>query len=213
MLLPFPSSRELARRLPRCVLGLAAFGVGIAGIIRARLGAAPWDVFHQGASDQLGISIGVMIQIVGVVLLLGFIPLRQKYGIATILNALEIGFVVDLVLPRLPDTDSLPVRWALLLGGVAVIALGSGLYIGSGLGTGPRDGIMVGLNERFGWSIQRSRTSVELVALACGVALGGTVGAGTVIFALGIGPLAQRTIPWFRLPPLGREVPPPVPAH
>ena len=184
------------------MIGLAAFGVGIACIVRAHLGVAPWDVFHQGASDHIGLSIGVMIEIVGVLLLLLWIPLRQRFGIGTILNALEIGFVVDLVLPHLHRTDRLVPRWGLLIGGMLVIAVGSGLYIGSGLGAGPRDGLMVGLNQRFGWSIQRSRTTVEICALVAGAALGGSVGAGTLIFALGIGPLAQRTLHLFRLPPL-----------
>ncbi len=201
-----PSRPELLRRLPRCIGGLAAFGVGISFIIAAELGAAPWDVFHQGASEHLGLSIGLMIQIVGVLLLLLWIPLRQRFGIGTILNAFEIGIVVDLVLPHLDRGDGLVARWALLLGGMIVIAIGSGLYIGSGLGPGPRDGLMVGLNARFGWSIQRSRTLVELTALAVGAVLGGTVGAGTVIFALGIGPLAQRTLHRLVLPPV-----PPIP--
>lgn len=171
-------------------------------IVRARLGIAPWDVFHQGASERLGISIGLMIELTGLALLALWIPLRQRFGIGTILNALEIGIVVDLVLPHLGETNRLVPRIALLAGGLGLIALGSGLYIGSGLGAGPRDGLMVGLNERFGWSIQRSRTSVELIALAVGIALGGAVGVGTLVFALGIGPLAQRTLPLFRLPPL-----------
>jgi uncharacterized membrane protein YczE len=175
-------------------------------IVRADLGIAPWDVFHQGASDHLGLSIGVMIEFVGVLLLLLWIPLRQRFGIGTVLNALEIGLVVDLVLPHLGAPRPLGGRWALLLGGIVIIAVGSGLYIGSGLGAGPRDGLMVGLNERFGWSIQRSRTSVELMALAAGVALGGSIGIGTVVFALGIGPIAQRTLAVFRLPPLRSEV-------
>lgn len=206
-----PTRSELVRRLPRCVGGLAAFGVGIACIVRAQLGVAPWDVFHQGASDKVGVSIGVMIEIVGVLLLLLWIPLKQRFGIGTILNALEIGLVVDLVLPHLTPTDRLLPRWGLLLVGMVVIAIGSGLYIGSGLGAGPRDGLMVGLHQRFGWSIQRSRTLVELCALAIGIVLGGGIGAGTVIFAFGIGPLAQRTIRYFALPPIAGMEPAPSP--
>ena len=122
-MLPFPSLPELARRLPRCVAGLAAFGIGIALIVRAHLGIAPWDVFHQGASDHLGISIGVMIELTGLALLALWIPLRQRFGIGTILNAFEIGYVVDLVLPRLHHTDRLVWRWALLLGGVLAIGV------------------------------------------------------------------------------------------
>jgi uncharacterized membrane protein YczE len=194
-----PPWLELRRRLPRCVGGLALFGIGIAFIVLADLGLAPWDVFHQGVSERTGVSLGVVIIVTGIALLLLWLPLHQRVGLGTVLNALEIGVVVDLVLAVVPETDNTVARWAYLLVGIAIVALGSGLYIGSGLGAGPRDGLMVGLNERFGWSIRRSRTLVEIAALVCGWALGGSVGAGTIVFAAGIGPLAHITFDWFRL--------------
>lgn len=200
VLLPMPSRPELVRRLPRCLAGLALFGAGIAAIVRADLGLAPWDVFHQGVSELTGISLGLVIVLTGVALLLLWIPLRQRVGIGTVLNAVEIGVVVDIVLAVVPETDAAALRWLYLAGGIGIIAVGSGLYIGSGLGTGPRDGLMVGLNERFGWSIRVSRTIVEVVALVSGWALGGSVGVGTVVFAISIGPLAHLTLDWFRLP-------------
>lgn len=204
-MLPMPSPSELARRLPRCVGGLALFGTGIAVIVRAELGLAPWDVFHQGVSERTGISIGTVIILVGVGLMLLWIPLRQRMGIGTVLNALEIGLVVDVVLAVVPGIEAVALRWALLLAGIAAVALGGGLYIGSGLGPGPRDGLMVGLHDRFSWSIRLARTLVELVAFATGWLLGGSVGIATVVFALAIGPLTHITIGWFRLPPVRRS--------
>lgn len=197
-----PSPSELARRVPRCVGGLALFGAGIGLIVRADLGLAPWDVFHQGVSERTGISIGTVIILVGVVLMLLWIPLRQRMGIGTVLNALEIGLVVDVVLAVVPELGSTLTRWLAFVAGLCLVGLGGGLYIGSGLGPGPRDGLMVGLHERFGWSIRLSRTIVELCAFTAGWLLGGSVGVGTVVFAFGIGPLTHQTLGWFRLPPL-----------
>ncbi len=197
-----PPRRELIRRLPRCIGGLACFGFGIACIVKARLGLAPWDVFHQGLSDLTGLSLGLMIEGVGLLLLLLWIPLRQRPGLGTILNAIEIGLVADLGNTLFPATNSLVARWAYLAAGLLIIGIGSGFYIGSGLGTGPRDGLMVGLNRRFGWSIRRARTTVELLALAAGIALGGPVGIGTLAVAFGIGPIAHIAIPRLSLPPL-----------
>ncbi len=198
----FPARRELVRRLPRCVGGLACFGLGISCIVRSSLGLAPWDVFHQGLSELTGLSLGLMIEGTGLLILLLWIPLRQRPGPGTILNAIEIGLMADLGNGLFPVTSSIVARWAYLAAGLAVIGIGSGLYIGSGLGTGPRDGLMVGLNHRFGWSIRRSRTTVELLALAAGVALGGSIGIGTLAIAFGLGPIAHLTIPRFSLPPL-----------
>lgn len=183
-----------AQRLTRCILGLACFGLGISMFVTARLGLAPWDVFHQGVSSHLGISLGWVIEIVGVALLLLWIPLRQRPGIGTILNALEIGLVVNLIGHHLPDTDRLVPRLLYVVGAVVVIAIGSGLYIGAGLGTGPRDGIMVGLAAR-GYSVRVTRTVLEAVVMACGIALGGHIGIGTLAFVVGIGPLVHVLIP------------------
>ncbi len=183
-----------AQRLIRCVTGLALFGLGISMFVTARLGLAPWDVFHQGVSSHVGLSLGWVIEIVGFLLLLLWIPLHQRPGVGTILNALVIGLVVNLIGDHLPSTDRLVPRLAYVVGAVVVIAVGSGLYIGAGLGTGPRDGIMVGLAER-GYSVRRTRTLLEAVVMACGIALGGRVGVGTVAFVVGIGPLVHILIP------------------
>jgi uncharacterized membrane protein YczE len=187
------------QRLARCIGGLACFALGISMFVTARLGLAPWDVFHQGVARHTGISLGWVIVIVGFLLLLLWIPLRQRPGVGTILNALEIGLVVNLIGDHLPSTDRLIPRLAYVLGAVVVIAVGSGLYIGAGLGTGPRDGIMVGLAAR-GYSVRVTRTVLEALVLAVGIALGGRIGIGTLAFMLGIGPLVHVLIPMLDLP-------------
>ncbi len=197
---PRSSTSDWAQRLLRCIGGLALFGVGISLILQAHLGAAPWDVFHQGVSELTGISIGNVIVIVRVLLLLLWIPLRQRPGVGTLLNALMVGIVVDVVLPLLPDTDRLVARALFLAAGIVAIAIGSGLYIGSGLGAGPRDGIMIGLRDR-GFSVRWGRTAIEIVVLAVGVILGGTVGVGTVAFTFSIGPMVHIVLPRLSLPP------------
>ena len=189
-----------AQRLVRCVVGLALFGLGISMFVTAGLGLAPWDVFHQGVSHHTGIPLGWVIEIVGFLLLLLWIPLHQRPGVGTILNALEIGLVVNLIGDRLPSTDLLVPRLAYVVGAVLVIAIGSGLYIGAGLGTGPRDGIMVGIAAR-GYSVRATRTVLEAFVLAVGIVLGGDIGIGTVAFMLGIGPLVHVLIPMLDLPP------------
>lgn len=186
------SLRETLRRLPRVILGLIAFGVGIAMMVQADLGLGPWDVFHQGLADQTGIGIGLIITIVGVIILLAFIPLREKVGIGTLLNAFVIGPTVDITRAVLTEPDSMVLRVLLMIGGPIVVAIGSGLYIGGGLGPGPRDGIMTGLAKR-GIAVSRARTGIEITVLAAGLLLGGTVGLGTIWFALGIGPM----VGWF----------------
>ena len=176
------------------------FGGGVAMILNAELGAAPWDMLHTGISDKLDISVGVVIEVISFVLLLLWIPLRQRVGLGTILNALEIGLVVNLVGAVLPDTDRLAPRIALLVGGVLMVAVGSGFYIGAGLGTGPRDGIMVGLSER-GISVRLARTVIEFTVGIGGLLLGIRPGIGTLIFMFGIGPLVQIFLPRMSLPP------------
>ncbi len=185
-----PPWSEVRRRLLPLVGGLVLCGVAFALIVQAELGLDPWDVLHQGLSEITGISIGLVTTLVGFVVLLGWIPLRERIGIGTIANALIIGTVVDLVLPHLPEPDGLPVRWAMLVAGLVLIGPGIGLYIGARLGPGPRDGIMTGVAQR-GPSIRLVRTIIELVALALGWALGGTVGIGTLLFAATVGPNAQ----------------------
>ena len=192
---------ELVQRLPRCVAGLACFGIGIAFFFTARLGVGPWDVLHAGLSKRLGLPVGVVINLVGLAILPLWFPLKEPIGLGTVLNALEIGFVLDIVRPHLPTPDVWAEQLAFAVAGVVVIALGSGLYLGSGLGSGPRDGLMMGLS-RLGLSIRTARTVVEIITLAVGWLLGGTVGLGTVIFLVGIGPLVQFFLPRLRLPPL-----------
>jgi uncharacterized membrane protein YczE len=206
-MLPSPSRHELFRRLPRLVLGLALFGVGVAMQVIAALGLSPWSVLHQGISDQTGIPFGTVVIITGVIVLLLWIPLRERWGIGTVLNVFVIGFVIDLFLWAAPEEISqLWLRWVLLLGGILVVAIGSGFYIGAGLGPGPRDGLMTGL-ARKGVNVGIARFVIEVTALGIGWALGGNVGIGTVLFAFGMGPLIAVFLPRLSLEPLpGREV-------
>ncbi|MFM7687685.1 MAG: YczE/YyaS/YitT family protein [Actinomycetota bacterium] len=197
MFLPIPSDR-LPERLVRCIAGLALFGLGIAMFLASDLGLAPWDVFHQGVSERLGIPVGVVIEITGVFILLLWIPLRERLGLGTVLNAIEIGLVVFLLDGVLPVSGQLVPRVLYVAGGLVAIAAGSGLYIGAGLGSGPRDGLMLGLSKR-GISVRVARTGVEVAALVIGLLLGGTVGVGTLAFTCGIGPLVQVFLPRLRI--------------
>ncbi|MEN9822353.1 MAG: hypothetical protein RLZ04_779 [Actinomycetota bacterium] len=195
--LPLPSDRR-PERLIRCIAGLACFGLGISMFLTAELGVAPWDILHQGVSRRTGLPVGVVIEITGVVILLLWIPLRERLGWGTLLNAVEIGLVVLLIDDHLPHTDRLVPRLAYVVGAVLVIAIGSGLYIGAGLGPGPRDGLMLGLAKR-GISVRVARTGVEATVLVIGVALGGEFGVGTLAFTFGIGPAVQFFLPRLRL--------------
>ena len=192
-----------AEKLARCITGLAFFGFGIALFLRANLGLAPWDIFHKGLSKKLDISIGLVIVGVGLLLLLLWIPLRQRPGVGTILNAIEIGLVVNLTKPLIGEPDQLIIRALMVIAGVLVIGLGSALYIGAGLGSGPRDGLMLGLSKRSiagrQISIRVARTFVELTVMVAGLFLGGSIGVGTLIFMFGIGPLVQLILPRFEM--------------
>ena len=196
-------SKLYAEKLARCIAGLAFFGFGITLFIRANLGLAPWDIFHKGLSEKLDVSIGLVIVGVGLLLLLLWIPLRQKPGVGTVLNALEIGFVVNLTKPLIGEPDQLVMRTFMVIAGVLVIAMGSALYIGAGLGSGPRDGLMLGLSQRsIGGrriSIRVARTTIELTVMIAGLFLGGSIGIGTLIFMFGIGPLVQLVLPRFEM--------------
>jgi uncharacterized membrane protein YczE len=177
--------------MPPLLFGLVLFGFGLALMVIADLGLAPWDVLHQGISDRTGIPIGTVVIIVGVLLLVVWIPLKEKIGIGTIANAIVIGIVLDLSLLVLPERlTAWPQQWAALLVGVVLVGIGSGYYIGAGLGPGPRDGLMTGL-ARMGYPIFAVRAVIEIGALVFGWILGGTVGVGTVIFALAMGPLVH----------------------
>ncbi|WP_235734072.1 YczE/YyaS/YitT family protein [Mycolicibacterium austroafricanum] len=160
-------------------------------MVRSGLGLDPWDVFHQGLAARTGMTIGLASAVVGVVVLLAWIPLRNRPGIGTVANVVVIGVTVDLALWMIPTPTSLPVRTALMFAAVLLNAFSTVLYIGAGLGPGPRDGLMTGLVVRTGRSVRVIRTVIEVAVLSVGWLLGGTVGVGTVVYAFGIGPLVQ----------------------
>lgn len=185
-------------RLALLYVGLVVFGFSLALVVAAELGNAPWDVFHQGVSDLIGVSIGLVVIITSGVVLLGWIPLRERVGIGTISNAIVVGLALDASLAVLPEVTGWLTRTAALIAGIVLNGVATGMYVGAGLGPGPRDGLMTGLAKR-GWSIRLVRTVLEIVVLVSGIALGGTFGIGTIAFAAGIGPLAQVFIPRFTL--------------
>jgi len=189
----------MTRRLIQLFIGLTLYGAAMAMLLRAALGLDPWDVFHQGLATRIGLSFGMTVNVVGAFVLLLWIPLRQRPGIGTIANVLVIGTAVDLTLLVLPAFDDLSVRIGLLVGGIVLNGIAGAMYIGAGLGPGPRDGLMTGLNRRTGWSIRLVRTGIEFSVLAIGWLLGGTVGLGTVLYAIAIGPLVQTFLPMFTI--------------
>ena len=182
------------RRLVQLHAGLLLFGLSIALLVRARLGLDSWDVLHQGLARRAGLPLGWVINGVGLLVLVAWLPLRQRPGYGTIANVVLVGLATDAALAVLPSPGHLAVRWAMLLAAIVINAVATGLYIGAGLGPGPRDGLMTGLAAR-GHSIRVVRTGIELTVLLTGWLLGGTVGLGTVVYALGIGPIAHVTIP------------------
>lgn len=187
----------MTRRLIQLLVGLSLYGAAMGLMVRAGLGLDPWDVFHQGLAGRLGLSIGLLVNIVGALVLLLWIPLRQRPGIGTIANVLVIGTAMDLSMLVLPVLQGLPVRVIGLVLAIVINGIAGAMYIGAGLGPGPRDGLMTGIARRSGRSIRVVRTGIELVVLACGWLLGGTVGAGTVLYAFAIGPLVQAFLPLF----------------
>jgi len=190
---------RLGRRLPQLVVGLGLYGVSLAMMVRGTLGLAPWDVLHSGLIRYLPITLGQAVIAMSFVVLIAWVPLRETPGIGTILNALLVGTAADLTLAALGEPSSLGARLALTVGGVALCGLASALYIGAQLGRGPRDGLMTGLARRTGWSLRLVRTGLEVGVVLVGLALGGVLGLGTVLYALGIGPLAQALLPWFQV--------------
>jgi uncharacterized membrane protein YczE len=185
----------LPRRLIQLALGLFLFGFSTALMLRAGLGLNPWDIFHQGVADRLGWSIGSVIVAVGAVVLLLWIPLRERPGVGTIANMLFVGLAANWSLAVLPEAHGLPLRIAFLVAGIVLQAVAAGTYIGAGLGPGPRDGLMTGLVARTGWSIRAVRSGIEVAVVAAGWLLGGTVGVGTLLYAAAIGPLVQIFLP------------------
>jgi uncharacterized membrane protein YczE len=200
-------------RLWRLLVGLLAFGFGIALMVHADLGLGPWDVLHQGISERTGIPIGTVGIIVGALLLVTWIWLPVRIGLGTILNTVLIGLIIDVTLWLLPASAPLGVRVGEVLTGTVLIALGSGFYIGAGLGPGPRDGLMTGLADRGVGSVRVVRTGIELSVLALGWLLGGTVGWATALFAITIGPLVHFFLERLSLAPVPAEVLGPIDGH
>lgn len=194
MVLPPPR----LRRLGQLYAGLCLYGFSDGLLLLGGLGVDPWDVFHQGLSRQIGLGVGTWAIIVGAVVLTLWIPLRQRPGLGTLSNVVVIGLVINLTLASIPAPHALALRIAAMLGGVFLNGIATGAYIGAGLGPGPRDGVMTGFAAR-GHSIRVVRTAIEITVLAMGWLLGGTVGIGTVVYALGIGPLAHIFIPLLRI--------------
>ncbi|WP_219825970.1 YczE/YyaS/YitT family protein [Nonomuraea typhae] len=193
-----------ALRLVSLYLGLALFGASIALMVKAGLGLSPWDVLHQGLAQRTGLPLGLVVNLTAVAVLLLWIPLRQKPGLGTVSNVVAVGLAVDGALWLLPDAHGLPLRIAYLLTGILANGVATGLYIGAGLGPGPRDGLMTGLAAR-GHSIRVMRTGIEVVVLAAGFLLGGAVGVGTLLYALAIGPLAHYFIPKLEVTPCCKQ--------
>ena len=198
---PAPASRWspeiVLPRLPGLLAGLVLFGVGIALMADADMGLGPWEVFHQGIARLSGLQLGTVSILLGIPILAAWYPLGERPGVGTVINIVLIGTATNVALGLLPPVEGQPQQLLTMLAGVVTIAIGSGLYLASDLGPGPRDGLMTGLHFRFGWSIRRARTAVELVVLVAGFLAGGTIGLGTVVFALGIGPLVQVALRVF----------------
>ncbi|WP_309709190.1 hypothetical protein [Pseudolysinimonas sp.] len=188
------------RRGVQLVVGLVAYGIAIALLVRAGIGVPPWDVFAQGITRQTGLPFGLVVNLVGALVLLLWIPLRQKPGVGTVLNVLLIGPSAEFGLWLVPQ-QTVPVQQVVVFaGGLALLALATGLYVGARLGPGPRDGLMTGLQARTGWPIWVVRTGIEVIVLLVGFVLGGQLGVGTLAFALLIGPMVNVTLPLLRIP-------------
>ncbi|WP_245579762.1 YczE/YyaS/YitT family protein [Brevibacterium album] len=196
---------RLTARLAAVLLGLFLYGFAIALMLRAGVGVSPWDVLAQGIALRTGLAFGLVTNLIGLAVLLLWIPLRQRPGIGTVLNVLLVGTSAQLGLLLLPEVTALWVRMPLFAAGLLLLAVASGLYIAPQLGPGPRDGLMTGLHERFGAPIWLARTGIEVTVVLTGWLLGGNVGIGTLVFALAIGPLCQRTLPFFAARVPGRQ--------
>lgn len=188
------SGKNLRRRLIQLNVGLVLFGIGIGMMLNSQWGLPPWDVLHQGLANQFGLTVGIWSIIISAVVMAAWIPLRERFGIGTLLNAVIIGVVIDLAALVVPEPEALGWRIALNLGGILVIGVSSGMYIGANLGPGPRDGLMTAIARR-GPSIRLTRWGIEIAVLVTGILLGGTFGAGTIAFALFIGPIVQFFLP------------------
>lgn len=190
---------HVARRLIQLLVGLCLYGFSLALLVRAGVGLDPWDVLHEGVTLHTPLTFGTVVIITGALVLLLWIPLRQRPGLGTVANVVVLGVAADVSLWLLPEPEGLALRGVLAVAAVALNGLATALYIGAGLGPGPRDGLMTGLSARTGLSLRLVRTGIEVTVLAAGFLLGGTVGFATVLYALAIGPLAQALLPAFRV--------------
>jgi len=191
---------RLTRRLIQLYVGLALYGASSALLVKSGLGLEPWNVLHQGLAKLTGLTIGVVSIIVGAAVLLLWIPLRQRPGLGTVSNVFVVGIAMDGTLALVPDAHGLLIRVPLLVAGIVLNGAATGLYISARFGPGPRDGLMTGLHRRTGRSIRLMRTGIEVAVVVTGFALGGTIGIGTVLYALSIGPLAQVFLRVFAVP-------------
>lgn len=188
---------RLPRRLVQLYVGLFLYGVSLALMVRGDIGLAPWDVLHSGFIRHVPITLGQAVVLFSFVVLVLWIPLREKPGIGTISNAVVVGLSADLTLAVLDAPGAMAARIGLMVGGIVLCGLATALYIGAQLGRGPRDGLMTGLARRTGLSIRLVRTALEVTVVVIGLVLGGTLGVGTIAYALAIGPIAQWMMPWF----------------
>jgi uncharacterized membrane protein YczE len=195
-------SPAILPRLPGLILGLVVFGLGIALMARAGAGLGPWEALHQGIQFRTGIPMGTVSILLGLPILALWWPLGERPGLGTLLNVVLIGTAINFGNSIIPSPEPQLARLAMMLSGVLVIGLGSGLYLAADLGPGPRDGLMTGVHHRFGWSIRRARTTIEVSVLVIAWLLGGTIGLGTIFFAFGIGPIVQVMLGIFD--PAGR---------
>jgi len=195
------SNDRLPSRYGRLLVGLVLYGFADALMVQAAIGIGPWDVLAQGVSLRTGLLFGLVTNLIGLLVLLLWIPLRQRPGVGTVLNVLLVGTAQQATIWLIPTPSGLSARIILFAAGLVLLAVATGIYVGAALGAGPRDGLMTGLHSRLGWPIWVGRTVVEVSVLAGGWLLGGNVGAGTVAFAVLAGPLCQLTIPWFSARP------------
>ncbi|MFI6940101.1 YitT family protein [Streptomyces sp. NPDC050418] len=191
---------HLTRRLIQLYAGLTLYGASSALLLRSGLGLEPWNVLHQGLAERTGLTIGVVSIIIGALVLVLWIPLKQRPGLGTVSNVFVVGLAMDGTLALIPDADGWTLRILAMATGIVLNGVATGLYITARFGPGPRDGLMTGLNQATGWSIRLARTSIEIAVVATGFLLGGTVGVGTVAYALAIGPLAQFFLRFFAIP-------------
>jgi uncharacterized membrane protein YczE len=189
--------RAVLARVPMLMIGLVLFGAAIALMVRSELGLSPWETLHLGITHQTAIPIGTVSILLGIPILLLWLPLGERPGIGTLLNIITIGTSTNVALAFIPETRVLPAQVALEVAGICLFGLATGIYLAAGLGPGPRDGLFTAVHRRFGWRITWIRTAIELTVLVVGFALGGTVGLGTVAFALAIGPLTELSLRVF----------------